>query len=262
MDIITRARTAASKVRWERILLFGIPFVLVCGVGLLPFTDGTPLGMRWLFPFAMALFYIMIVEDWLEMTVDTRLTAILLVLLLFSSEEHIGNFLLTGLIVFLPLRAIFLASSLWRSRSEDARLRESYVEYDGSHPRVQPFLPSFGTALAIFALLEILRGYVPLPFITALREAAELMWGVLSVEQGTAGVLVLVLLWGLLESAYRRRMRRVHLAEEDAAIGMGDVIVLPIFAAFLGITTFSFVLLVACLIHVAIYVSGIVHWEV
>ena len=66
-------------------------------------------------------------------------------------------------------------------------------------------------------------------------------------------------IWFILEYAYRRLQKQG--ADMVEGLGMGDVLVLPIFAAFLGLSLFGVVLLFACLTQLGHYFTRYVTFK-
>lgn len=243
-----------------RRLLFAMPYLAICYLGLAAFADTENFVADNLFQIALFLFAFMIIEDWLDMTVDVRCTAVLAILLVLSSAQPAGNFLLTGVLAFICFRLFYLLSIVchaWRCKRQPCIQTESCTKVV---PSAMPFLPSFGIGILCYALCCLLLPNA-LTFLEPIQDTMQVVYEAVAPQLVLVGIFIVLFAWLTAEMVFRSY--RKHWDDVEAGLGMGDVIVLPLFAAFLGITTFSLVLLLACFIHIGIYFFRcFIHWEV
>jgi len=264
MNFLAQLCSAVRKKSFWQTVAFRIPFLFICYLGLMEFVDVVHCLPFVLFVFGLAVFSVMIAEDWQEATVDVRLTAVLFVFLLFASSQPAGNFLVTGFAAFLFFRIVFVLSALVRLHGCSCKKEHCIIQIDGqsqTEERYLAFLPSFGCALFVFSLTTLFRDE-PIAILRQFEQAFNGIWQMLPTSLMAAFLVLLLGIWTLIEGLFRHFSK--HFPEEaEAGIGMGDVIVLPIFAAFLGISAFTLVLFLSCFIHIGIFICrNYIHWEV
>lgn len=262
MNVIAQICSAAKKKSLWKAVAFGVPFSIICYLGMVDFTAAAHGIAYESFVLALVVFAVMVVEDWREATVDVRLTAILLVLLLLASRQPAGNFIITGFAAFLFFRSVFVLSALIRWHGCSCKKEECIIQIDGqSCEKFLAFLPSFGGALLLFSISTL---FITEPY-TILRQFEDAfngIWMMIPTSLMAAIIVVLLGIWLLMEALFHQLKKRFP-EDLEAGIGMGDVIVLPIFAAFLGLTTFTFVLFLSCFLHIGIFFCrNYIHWEV
>ena len=90
----------------------------------------------------------------------------------------------------------------------------------------------------------------------------DVIWTMLPTSLMVALLVILLGIWLVVEALFHLLAKRFP-EELEAGIGMGDVIVLPIFAAFLGLTAFTLVLFMSCFLHIGIFLCRrYIHWGV
>lgn len=264
MNFIAQVQSAVrTKVLWQMVA-FGIPFAIICYLGLTEYADTAHCLPDVLFVFGLAVFAVMIAEDWLEATVDVRMTGALLVLLLLASNQPVGNFLVTGFAAFLFFRIVFVLSALIRLHGCSCKKEQCIIQIDGQEQNCEKylaFLPSFGCALFIFSLVTLFHDE-PIVILRQFEQAFNGIWQMLPTSLMVALVVLLLGIWILVEALFHLLVKRFP-EEAEAGIGMGDVIILPIFAAFLGISAFTLILFLSCFVHIGIFLCRTyIHWEV
>lgn len=217
---------------------------------------------------SMLIFVRMVAEDAAFGTVDLRYTAILVLCLFLCSHYTASNYLFSLFSYLLLFRMMLIMSNLWAmlipcqfrvfSKNKDTTEVSEELE-DQPVPDCLtmklPFLPCFfGGLFCFLLLLTILNGDTDI-----IWNANEILDACVNFLSGSAKVLLLfslLLADGLLELVYyyfKKRKNVVH------CFGMGDVIVLPNFAAFLGGSVFLIVLFFALLISLAFAVYQKTH---
>ena len=264
MDLLAQVRSAVrTKALWQTVA-FGIPFAIICYLGLTEFADTAHCFTDGLFIFGLAVFAVMIAEDWRDATVDVRLTAALLVFLLFASKQPVGNFLATGFAAFLFFRIVFVLSALVRLHGCSRKKEQCIIQIDGKaqmDEKYLAFLPSFGCALLVFSVAAILQNE-PIALLREFHVTLDVIWTMLPTSLMVALLVILISIWLMVEALFHLLAKRFP-KELEAGIGMGDVIVLPIFAAFLGLTAFTLVLFMSCFLHIGIFLCRrYIHWGV
>ena len=243
MDIITKVRTAKNKLT----LMGG--FALIGSMAYASYSVFPMLLFVTLFIFAD-----MMDEDAKYTTVDIRKVAVLGVFFLLASKEPVGNFLFTALMTVFVFRIIYLLAILKYSR----RIKKTEIigeEKNSLNPI--GLLPSFGIAFFLFGLhLQITNQAEPaflLGFQNFLKETGTFL------SQITLFWIIAVVLWIQLELIVRwYKKQKVEIVE---GLGMGDVVVFPFFAAFMGITPFLFVLFLGCIVHIVQYAARYIYFK-
>ena len=195
---------------------------------------------------AMLLFANMMREDAKYLTVDIRKIILLAVFLLIACKIPVGNFLLTTAVAWLFLRLAYLADMI-RSARRDVNLLVTEPIPCCREPL--PLLPAFGVALVMVALF--LCNSAEPQFIISLRESMSELVNLAFVAFWP--FCLLALLWAFLERFYYRLKKSGATMTEG--LGMGDVLVLPLFAAYLGMALFGVTLFLALLIQLGQYFS-------
>ena len=188
-----------------------------------------------------ALFWKMVLEDAEHGTIDIRCIALLTVGLFLCSHQSAPVYLFSFFIYLILFRMLYVASSLWemgiqacrqwRSRKEEAHPVVKADDTAESLPRGRvPFLPCFAGGLLVLALIVTLLsdGAAPL---WRFDDALDACMILLSGEQKMIILAVMLLALGIFEAGYWLAKKR---CQPIICIGMGDVFVLPGFAAFLG----------------------------
>lgn len=252
MNLVTQACEAFRKKTFWQTVAFGIPFCICCYLGLLEFANTRSCLTDGLFILGLAVFSVMIAEDWREATVDVRATAVLLVLLLLASNQPVGNFIATGFAAFLFFRIVFVLSALLRLRGCSCKKEQCIIQIEGKEQeeRYLAYLPSFGCALLVFSFATMLRDE-PVAILRQFESAFDGIWLMVPTSFMVGILSLLLIIWILIEAIFHLVAKRFP-EEMEAGIGMGDVIVLPIFAAFLGFSAFTLVLFLSCFIHIGI----------
>lgn len=185
-----------------------------------------------------AFFWKMVLEDADHGTIDIRCIAFLTGGLFLCSHQSAPVYLFSFIVYLILFRMLYVASSLWemgiqaccqwRFRKEElhsvANTAKSFP-----HGRV-PFLPCFAGGLLVLALIVtfLSDGAAPL---WRFDDALDACMILLSGKQKMIILTVMLLALGIFESVYWLAKKR---RQPIICIGMGDVFVLPSFAAFLG----------------------------
>lgn len=252
LNLVAQIRDCFRKKTLWQTVAFGIPFCILCYFGLMEYAETRYCLTDTLFVFGLAVFAVMVVEDWRDSTVDVRWTAVLLVLLLFTSKQPAGNFIVTGFAAFLFFRIVFVLSALIRLRWCSCKKEQCIIQIDGRGEKelYLAYLPSFGGALVAYSFATMLYN-APAVFLQQFEDGFVGIWDMVPTSLMVGIIVSLLTIWGIIEAIFRFAMKRFP-EEMKAGIGMGDVIVLPIFAAFLGISAFTLVLFLSCFIHIGI----------
>lgn len=185
-----------------------------------------------------ALFWQMVLEDADHGTIDIRCIAFLTGGLFLCSHQSAQVYLFSFSIYLILFRMLYVASSLWemgiqaccqwRFRKEEVHSVANTAK-SFSHGRV-PFLPCFAGGLLVLALIVtfLSDGAAPL---WRFDDALDACMILLSGKQKMIILTVMLLALGIFESVYWLAKKR---RQPIICIGMGDVFVLPSFAAFLG----------------------------
>ena len=187
------------------------------------------------------LFWKMVLEDAEHGTIDIRCIALLTVGLFLCSYQTAPVYLFSFLIYLILFRMLYVASSLWEMgiqacRQWHSRQKSSHFPSDvndtaGSLPRGRvPFLPCFaGGLMALVIIVTFLDdGAAPLWRFDDVLDSCMIL---LSGEQKMIILAVMLLALGIFEAIYWLAKKK---RQPIICIGMGDVFVLPSFAAFLG----------------------------
>ena len=253
MNLVVQVRQAFQKKALWQTAAFGIPFCIFCYLGLMEFANTRYFLTDGLFIFGLAVFSVMIAEDWRDAMVDVRATAVLLVLLLLASNQPVGNFIATGFAAFLFFRIVFVLSALLHLRGcSSCKKEQCIIQIEGKdqEERYLAYLPSFGCAMLVFSFVTMLRDE-PVAILRQFESAFDGIWLMVPTSFMVGILSLLLIIWILIEAIFHLVAKRFP-EEMEAGIGMGDVIVLPIFAAFLGISAFTLVLFLSCFIHIGI----------
>lgn len=187
------------------------------------------------------LFWKMVLEDAEHGTIDIRCIALLATGLFLCSYQTALVYLFSFLIYLILFRMLYVASSLWEMGIQACRQWHSHQKMPHltagandtadslPHGRV-PFLPCFAGGLMVLVIIVTFLddGAAPLwRFDDALDSCMILLSG----EQKMIILAVMLLALGIFEAGYWLAKKR---CQPIICIGMGDVFVLPGFAAFLG----------------------------
>lgn len=185
-----------------------------------------------------ALFWKMVLEDADHGTIDIRCIALLTGGLFLCSHQSAPVYLFAFIVYLILFRMLYVASSLWemgiqaccqwRFRNEDVH---SVANTAKSFPNGRvPFLPCFAGGLLVLALIVtfLSDGAAPL---WRFDDALDACMILLSGKQKMIILTVMLLALGIFEYVYWLAKKR---RQPIICIGMGDVFVLPSFAAFLG----------------------------
>lgn len=239
MDIITKVRTAKNKL------------IIMGGFALISSAAYSNYSINFLILFiALCIFADMMLEDAKYMTVDIRKTVALGVFLLLASKEPIGNFIFTILVTMLIFRIIYLLAILKYSKKDTNTKTTPNQIIDENNPI--GLLPSFGLAFFFFgAFLQATNFNVP-HFILGFQEFLKVI-GIFIAENTVIWILILGF-WFLIEFIVNRYKQSQDIVIVEG-LGLGDVIVFPIFAAFLGISLFLFIFFLGCITHILQYLA-------
>lgn len=246
---ITLARGPINKT-WRAVLSLGLA---------IPMSNFMNTELRFGFLLLLVviiLFWKMVIEDAETGTIDVRYIAILSVGLFICSRQPASVYLFADCSYLILFRMLYIASSLWamaiqyyqqRHVNTDKTIAEkTLAELNG---RV-PFLPCFAGGLLVLAL-----------GITFFNDSAAIIWNfddvfyfcitLLDNEQKIILLAIMLLVLGIFELVYRLAQKR---QQPVICIGMGDVLTLPAFAAFLGSGCFGVALGCALLMSLVLVV--------
>lgn len=183
------------------------------------------------------LFWKMVLEDADHGTIDIRCIVLLTGGLFLCSHQSAPVYLFSFIVYLILFRMLYVASSLWEMGIQACcqwRFRKEEVHSVANtakripHGRV-PFLPCFAGGLLVLALIvTFLSDAAPL---WQFDDALDACMILLSGKQKMIILAVMLLALGIFEAGYWLAKKRW---QPIICIGMGDVFVLPSFAAFLG----------------------------
>lgn len=187
------------------------------------------------------LFWKMVLEDAEHGTIDIRCIALLVAGLFLCSHQTAPVYLFSFLIYLILFRMLYVASSLWEmgiqacrqwhSRQKSSHFPSEVNNTADSLPRGRvPFLPCFAGGLMILVIIVTLLDDDAAP-LWRFDNALDACMILLSGEQKMIILTVMLLALGIFEAIYWLAKKK---RQPIICIGMGDVFVLPGFAAFLG----------------------------
>ena len=200
------------------------------------------------------LFWKMVLEDAETGTIDIRYIAILSVGLFICSRQPASVYLFTNFSYLILFRMLYIASSLWTMAIQYYQHRNVITaKRTAKKPSIElngrvPFLPCFAGGLLLMEL-----------GITFFDDSAAVIWSfddalyfcitLLDNEQKIILLAIMLLVLGIFELGYRLAQKR---RDPVICIGMGDVLILPAFATFLGSGCFGVTLGCALLMSIVL----------
>lgn len=248
MNLFAQIRMELGKAKRWQTLACAVPFVLICYMGLKGYANFEHLFTGQCFLMGMFFLFLSLVKDWQEGKTDILLLVPLGVLLFLATKEP-KTFCLTGIAAIFCLRIAYLLSVMFRLDTCFWPRRGKATGESGMlETPLLPFLPSFGCALVIFAFVQMLGTEPIMEELQHYRMILERMWSVIPLIIYMTASAILVGAWLLTETVYHLVCHKFPARMKDNP-SMGSIIVLPILAAFLGITTFLLVLMFGYVIH-------------
>lgn len=179
----------------------------------------------------------MVLEDAKDWVVDIRKAAAFAILMCFGTSFEGPDFLVRFALYFMILRIFYLVMSIaitlymYEKKAENTREGEDEEEFGEAIPKNSlPFIPCFyGGAVVFLGILMAFNGNIPLLSTLEaelLRIYAFMPFGffLLLVGHIAAVLVVLEIISFLVDRKY----------QQYSGIGLGDIFVLPSFAAFFG----------------------------
>jgi hypothetical protein len=225
---ITRAHIVGSRI-------FQLGYISIVSIALANFIAPEKNFCFLILLLTMFLFSNMVIEDATYQTVDIRKAALLALGMLIVSISSLQDFLIRAFLGFAFFRIVYLLSVCihCRKMSSFESVNDGYIETD---PVPVAFLPCFAGGILIFIFVMQVSGKyfsVLWQLNTAINELIALY-----MEYSSLQARILIFLPWLLLEGLSWYLAKQHNGNIREGIGMGDVIVLPIFAAFFGMSIF------------------------
>ena len=192
---------------------------------------------------------VMVIEDYMYLTVDVRILGILAFVGIFASHFTFPEYILLFLLGGVFYRIVYLFLLIYVPEGEKV---EPDVYVDSS--KAIGFIPSLATGLAIYAFYRIANSGNHPYMLSSFYDSCNILYAA-AFEEPVVLILMLlpfVIIWLFME---RKRYR----AEKNnqkiiPMLGDGDVYVMAVWLAVIGLADMTMVLFVSCIVQMLAFI--------
>lgn len=247
-----------AENKYYQLILMGV-LSLLTTAGLANFSN----GRFWTLWMSMLLVINMCIEDWKTGLIDLRKAFVLFIGLLLCSYHSSISFIFTYALAFFAWQLFYFLNTVVKNIGNGGQAdKEKTGNVVESIMKTRtPYLPFLLSGIVLAMILITLfadrfRGYLYGRTIDDFLVAALGIYGV-----GTVIIILLLILMILKKicCVWLRHRQKKGYTVQAAGIGMGDIVILPIFLTFLGDIFFLVTILMSA-ISAAIYLSLKKYW--